>query len=83
MGVTRTGNRRFRARYSVNGVRYNVGTFKSQKAAHEAMAKHMWDNKHYPGFLEIKPEPAKYNPSKPTLIERLKNAINNYRANSE
>jgi len=82
MGVTRTATHRFRARYSVNGVRYNVGTYKSQKAAHEAMAKHKWSNDHYPGFLDI-PMRKEMTIPKPTLIERLKNAINNYRANSE
>ena len=78
MGVTRTAPHCFRARYTVNGVRYNVGTFKSQEAAHEAMAKHMWNNKHYPGFIDI-PMQKNITIPRPTVIERFKSAINNIR----
>lgn len=44
MGVTRLGNRRFRARYSLHGKRYNVGTFKTKKEAHSALGEHYWNN---------------------------------------
>ena len=82
MGVTRTAPHRFRARYSVNGVRYNVGTFKRKAQAEEAMAKHMWNNKHYPGFIDI-PMQKNITIPRPTVIERFKSAINNIRANAK
>ena len=79
MRVTRTAPHRFRARYTVNGVRYNVGTFKRKAQAEEAMAKHMWNNKHYPGFIDI-PMQENITIPRPTVFERIKNAINNLRA---
>lgn len=84
MGVTRVGKRRFRARYSLNGKRFNVGTFKTAKEAHMALGKHYWDNPEMMrGYLPDGASKPKHNPAKPTLIERVKNAISNYRANAK
>lgn len=44
MGVTKLADRRYRARYSLNGKRFNVGTFKTAKEAHAALGAHYWDN---------------------------------------
>lgn len=73
MGVTKTGNRTFRARYSINGVRYNVGTFKTAKEAHAALGKHYWDNPAMmKQYVDVPAGDTKYNPSKPRLTERVK-----------
>ena len=74
MGVTRLGNRRFRARYSLNGKRYNVGTFKTRKEAQAALGAHYWDNPEMlkDSYLEAPVENFKHNPAKPTLKERVK-----------
>lgn len=54
MGVTRLGNRRFRARYSLHGKRYNVGTFKTKKEAHSALGEHYWNNPNLMGLEDGK-----------------------------
>lgn len=49
MGVTKTANGKWRARYTANGVRHNVGRFPTKKQAEEALVAHKWDNG---GYLE-------------------------------
>lgn len=73
MGITKTG-KKYRARYTTEGVRYNVGTFNTQEEADSALAEHMWSNPHYPGF--ITPEAPKYTisskPSKHKTGDKIK-----------
>lgn len=79
MGITKVGNK-WRARYTINGVRYNVGTFKTKKEAMRAISQHMWDNNDYPGFIIETPTISFFN--KINIIQRIKNAISDFRANS-
>ena len=84
MGVTKVGNRKYRARYSANGVRYSVGTFNTKKAANDALADHMWNNPKYPGYItgtaESKPVKVVI---KRTWLGRVVDAISNLRSNSK
>lgn len=84
MGVTRE-NGKYRARYTFRGTRYNVGSFDTRGEAELALHQHQWENSKMPSFeWEQTPEPAnKLNKRKPTLFERVKNAINDYRANTK
>lgn len=43
MGVTKE-NGKFRARYSKDGQRINVGSFKTRAQAEAAISKHRWDH---------------------------------------
>lgn len=52
MGVTKVAPQKFRARYTVNGITYNVGVFKTEKEASKALAQHQWDNPKYPGYID-------------------------------
>ncbi len=70
MGVTKLDNRRFRARYSENGIRYNVGTFNTHREAEEAIAGHKARGNQ--DYIETPETPAFSNkPMKPTLTERV------------
>lgn len=85
MGVTKLGNRKFRARYSLNGKRYNVGTFKTAKEAHAAIGEHYWNNpemmKQYQDTPVDLSKPIKV--PKSTLTERVKSWLSSVKRKLE
>lgn len=48
MGVTKVGEKKYRARYTKFGVRHNVGTFETKKEAEEKLAVHRGYTKEEP-----------------------------------
>lgn len=70
MGVTKVGDQKYRARYSENGQRINVGTYPTRKMAEEALEASKRKN----GMEYEKtpaPEEFAHRPPKPTLKERV------------
>lgn len=81
MGVTQVGNRKFRARYSEHGIRYNVGTFSTYQEAEEAIKGHKARGNQ--DYLETPVEAFKHSPAKPTLKERVKSKWQSVRESLE
>lgn len=73
MGVTKEKNGKFRARYSLNGERHNVGIFDTELKAKRAITKHrkdhdfsdIWKDKNNTGNL-LDDYPLKFEEQKPT-----------------
>lgn len=91
MGVTKEGNN-FRVRISKDGVRHNLGSFKSELSAKRALNKWKRDNREPEVQLPYKPHPAQSDIAedflgrplhkKPTIRERVSNAFNRIRSSA-
>lgn len=91
MGVTQRKSGNWQARYSVNGKRKNLGTFPTKFDAQAAITYAKLNDPEVKSplattpvdYIETDNKPHRLNRRKPTLIERIKHAINNYRANAK
>ena len=81
MGVTKVANRRFRARYSEHGIRYNVGTYNTYREAEEAIKSHKARGNQ--DYTEIPIQNFQHRPAKPTLKERVKSKWQSVRESLE
>ena len=93
MGVTKVGHRKYRARYSLHGKRYNVGTFKTKKEASLALGEHYWNNDNLMAledngkYIPLATDPKVVNNSiriaKPTFKERVISKWQSFRKSLE
>lgn len=80
MGVTRVGNK-YRVRYTTRGVRHNVGVYKTEQEAHDALADALWLDPTYPDLRLPPKSKAEYNPKR-SIIKRITNVFNRFRTST-